>query len=208
MVMLINLSLAGSWPQLSDGTPFEWDNPIITLWLKNSSFQIKINLTPWFTRHLGLVHTTPFLLLFVFVVSTLYVHTIPFLYKNEEKYLRFCLFTLEQNALRNFRFSAFTSLVFVHCCCIVFKNIRFCAFTLFFSVFEKLRFCRYPLWRPFSKTSVFVSFLFVSMWTLLQKQRFFFSFLYKNGIVWTGPYYLFGTKTQFRIGKNQIYPHQ
>ena len=41
----------------------------------------------------------------------------------------------------------------------VFKNLRFCAFTLIRCVFKNLRFCGYPLLTAFSKTSVFVPFM-------------------------------------------------
>ena len=41
----------------------------------------------------------------------------------------------------------------------VFKNLRFCAFTLIKCFFKNLRFCGYPLLITFSKTSVFVAFL-------------------------------------------------
>ena len=40
------------------------------------------------------------------------------------------------------------------------RSVRFCAFTLIKWVFKNLRFCGYPLWTTFSKTSVFVAFLF------------------------------------------------
>ena len=44
--------------------------------------------------NLGSFHTAPFLLWCVFVASKLPVHITPFLYKNEEKNIRFCAFTL------------------------------------------------------------------------------------------------------------------
>ena len=48
-------------------------------------------------------------------------------------------------------------------CWSVFKNLRFCAFTLIQSDFKNLRFCGYPLSIAFSKTSIFVAFLCRSM---------------------------------------------
>ena len=94
------------------------------------------------------------------------VHTTPFLYKNGEKNLRFCAFTLIYPITKTQRKTS----VFVrsHCSVFVkpivaywsvFKNLRFCTFTLIKCVFKNLRFCGYPLWIAFSKTSVFVAFL-------------------------------------------------
>ena len=40
----------------------------------------------------------------------------------------------------------------------VFKNLRFCAFTLIICVFENLRYCGYPLLIAFMKTPIFVAF--------------------------------------------------
>ncbi len=56
--------------------------------------------------------------------------------------------------MRSICFCAFTSLIFVNSGCIVFKNIRAGAFTLFFRVFEKPNFYRYLPLRPFSEASV------------------------------------------------------
>ena len=84
----------------------------------------------------------------VFVASKLPVH-------------RFCAFTLICLITKMQRKTS----VFVrsHCSVFVkpivkswsvFKNPRFCAFTLIYSVFRNLRFCGYPLLTAFSKTSV------------------------------------------------------
>ena len=47
-----------------------------------------------FHQNLGPINTALFLFVSVFVASKLPVHTAPFLYKNEEKNLRFCAFTV------------------------------------------------------------------------------------------------------------------
>ena len=116
--------------------------------------------------HLGPVHTTPFLLVSVFVASKLPVHTTPFLYKNGEKNLRFCAFTLicpitkpqrKTSVFVRSHYSVFVKPIVAYWS--VFKNLRFCAFTLIKCVFKNLRFCGYPLLIAFSKTSVFVAFL-------------------------------------------------
>ena len=86
-----------------------------------------------------------------------------FLYKNGGKKHPFCSFAL-------IHLMAYTEpkiSVFVRSYCSgfvkliieyrsVFKNIRFCAFTLIPSVFKSLRVCGYPLLMAFSKTSVCV----------------------------------------------------
>ena len=81
------------------------------------------------------------------------VHTTPFSYKNGEKNLRFCAFTLicpiTQKRSEKHCEAAYWS---------VFKNLRFCAFTLIKCVFKNVRFCGYPLLTAFSKTSVSVAF--------------------------------------------------
>ena len=114
---------------------------------------------------LGPVHTTPFLLASVFVASKLPVHTAPFSYKNGEKNLRFCAFTLicpitktqrKTSVFVRSHYSVFVKLIVGYWS--VFKNLRFCAFTLIKCVFKNLRFCGYPLLTAFSKTSVFVAF--------------------------------------------------
>ena len=90
------------------------------------------------------------------------VHTAPFLYKNGEKNLRFCAFTLiwpitktqrKTSVFVRSRYSVFVKLIVGYWS--VFKNLRFCAFTLIKCVFKNLRFCGYPLLTAFSKTSVF-----------------------------------------------------
>ena len=161
--------------------PLNYSKQSFPHWLENnrwggggSSFQylLKLGLS-------GPVHNTPFLLVAVFVASKLSVHTTPFLYKNGEKNLCFCAFTLicpitktqrktsvfvrshysvfvkpivaYWSVFKNLRFCAFT---LIKC---VFKNLRFCAFTLIKCVFKNLRFCGYPLLIAFSKTSVFVA---------------------------------------------------
>ena len=120
----------------------------------------------YFSKFLGPVHTTPFLLVSVFVASKLSVHTTPFLYKNGEKNLRLCAFTLICLITKTQRktsffvlshYSVFVKPIVAYWC--VFKNLRFCAFTLIKCVFENLRFCGYPLLIAFSETSVFVAFL-------------------------------------------------
>ena len=114
----------------------------------------------------GPVHTTPFLLVSVFVASKLPVHTTPFLYKNGEKNLRFCAFTLicpitktqrKTSVFVRSHYSVFAKPIVAYWS--VFKNLRFCAFTLIKCVFKNLRFCGYPPLAAFSKTSVFVAFL-------------------------------------------------
>ena len=94
------------------------------------------------------------------------VHTAPFSYKNREKYLRFCAFTLicpitktqrKTSAFVRSHYPVFVKLIVGYWS--VFKNLRFCAFTLIKCVFKNLRFCGYPLLTAFSKTSVFVAFL-------------------------------------------------
>ena len=94
------------------------------------------------------------------------VHTTPFLYKNGEKSLRFCAFTLicpttktqrKTSVFVRSHYSIFVKLIVGYWS--VFKNLRFCAFTLIKCVFKNLRFCGYPLLTAFSKTSVFVAFL-------------------------------------------------
>ena len=93
------------------------------------------------------------------------VHTEPSLYKNGEKNLRFCAFTLISLITKTQRktsvfvcshYSVFVKLIIGYWS--VFKNLRFCAFTLIKCVFKDLRFCGYPLLTAFSKTSVFVAF--------------------------------------------------
>ena len=88
-------------------------------------------------------------------------HCSVFVQKRREN-LRFCAFTLicpdNKNGAKNIVFvrshcSVFVKLI-VAC---VFKNLRFCAFTLIKCVFKNLRFCGYPLLIAFSKTSVFVA---------------------------------------------------
>ena len=94
------------------------------------------------------------------------VHTAPLSYKNGEKNLRFCAFTLicpitktqrKTSVFVRSHYSVFVKLIVE--CWSVFKNLRFCAFTLIKCVFKNLRFCGYPLLTAFSKTSVFVAFL-------------------------------------------------
>ena len=94
------------------------------------------------------------------------VHTAPFSYKNGEKNLRFCAFTLicpitktqrKTSVFVRSHYSVFVKLIVG--CWSVFKNLRLCAFTLIKCVFKNLRFCGYPLLTAFSKTSVFVAFL-------------------------------------------------
>ena len=94
------------------------------------------------------------------------VHTAPFSYKNGEKNLRFCAFTLicpikkkqrKTSVFVRSHYSVFVKLIVG--CWSVFKNLRFCAFTLIKCVFKSLRFCEYPLLTAFLKTSVFVTFL-------------------------------------------------
>ena len=89
------------------------------------------------------------------------VHTTPFSYKNGEKYLRFCAFTLicpitktqrKTSVFVRSHYSVFVKLIVGYWS--VFKNLRFCAFTLINCVFKNLRFCGYPLLTAFSKTSV------------------------------------------------------
>ena len=135
------------------------------------------------------------------------VHTTPFLYKNGEKNIRFCLFTLiclitkterKTSVFVRSHCSVFVNLI-VHYCS-VFKNLRFCAFTLIQCVFKNLRFCGYPLLTAFSKTSVFVPFLCRLVWTLSQKRMFFPPFSYKNGVVWTGSF----DSTKTDINKNGV----
>ena len=103
------------------------------------------------------------------------VHTALFLYKNGEKNLRFCAFTLICPITKTQRKTS----VFVrsHCSLFVklivgyrsvFKNLRFCTFALIKCVFKNLRFCGYPLLIAFSKTLVFVAFLCGSVRTLSQ----------------------------------------
>ena len=105
------------------------------------------------------------------------VHITPFLYKNGGKNIRFCPFTLIlliKNTEPKIPF-----LCVSHCSSSVkpivehwsvFKNLRFCAFTLIQSVFKNLRFCGYPLSIAFSITSVF--------WRFCADQREHF---HKNG---------------------------
>ena len=113
----------------------------------------------------GPVHTAPFLSVSVFVASKLSVHTTPFLYKNGEKNLRFfsftliCLITKMQRKTSVFvrsHYSVFVKPIVARWS--VFKDLRFCAFTLIKCIFENLRFCGYPLLIAFLKTSVFVAF--------------------------------------------------
>ena len=111
-----------------------------------------------------------------------------------KKNLRFCAFTLicpitkTQRKTSVFVRSHYSVFCEAHCWILErFKNLRFCAFTLIKCVFKNLRFCGCPLLTAFSKTSVFVAFLCGSVWTLSQKRRFFSPFLYRNGVVWTGP---------------------
>ena len=94
------------------------------------------------------------------------VHTAPFSYKNGEKNLRFCAFTLicpitktqrKTSVFVRSHYSVFVKLIVGYWS--VFKNLRFCEFTLIKCVFKNLRFCGYPLLTVFSKTSVFVAFL-------------------------------------------------
>ena len=94
------------------------------------------------------------------------VHTAPFSYKNGEKNLRFCAFTLicpitktqrKTSVFVRSHCSVFVKLIVAYWS--VFKNLRFCAFTLIKCVFKNLRFRGYPLLTAFSKTSVFVAFL-------------------------------------------------
>ncbi len=130
---------------------------------------------------LGPVHTSPFLLLFVFAVSELSVHTLSFLYQNKEKYLRVCLFISRQNAFLCVHISRFCELLSYR-----FQNIQFCVFTVFFS--KKLYFCRYSLWDRFWKSLFLCCFSgFVSRWILLQKHGLFSPFSHKYGLVWTEP---------------------
>ena len=69
------------------------------------------------------------------------VHTAPFSYKNGEKNLRFCAFTLICSV-----YSVFVKLI-----------------VGYWSDFKNLRFCGYPLLTAFSRTSVFVALLCGSM---------------------------------------------
>ena len=98
------------------------------------------------------------------------VHTTPFLLVSHRSYpftlLRFCAFTLicpitkTQRKTSGFvrsHYSVFVKPIVAYWS--VFKNLRFCAFTLIKCVFKNLRFCGYPLLIAFSKTSVFVAFL-------------------------------------------------
>ena len=94
------------------------------------------------------------------------VHTTLFSYKNGEKNLRFCAFTLICPITKTQRktsvfvcshYSVFVKLIVGYWS--FFKNLRFCAFTLIKCLFKNLRFCGYPLLTAFSKTSVFVAFL-------------------------------------------------
>ena len=111
------------------------------------------------------VHTTPFLLVSLFVASKLQFTMLHFCTKTKRKTSVF-VFTLICPITKTKRKTS----VFVrsHCSVLVklifgywsvFKNLRFCAFTLIKSVFKNLRFCEYPLLTAFSKTSVFVAFL-------------------------------------------------
>ena len=112
------------------------------------------------------------------------VHTTLFSYKNGEKNLRFCAFTLicpitktqrKTSVFVRSHYSVFVKLIVGYWS--VFKNLRFCAFTLIKWVSKNLHFCGYPLLTAFSKTSVFVAFLCGSVRTLSQKRRFFSPFL-------------------------------
>ena len=111
----------------------------------------------------GPVHTTPFLLVSVFVASKLPVHTTPFLYKNGEKNLRFCAFTLLRFCetycciLERFQKPPFLC---VHIDQMRFQKPPFLWISTFDSVFENLRFCgvfvRISV-NTFTKTEVFLS---------------------------------------------------
>ena len=52
------------------------------------------------------------------------------------------------------------------------KNIRLCALTLFFSVFKKLRFCRYPSGDRFRKPSFLYFFLRANISTFTKNEGF------------------------------------
>ena len=132
--------------------------------------------------HLGPVHTTPFLLVSVFVASKLPFTLLRFHTKTERKTSRFCAFTLvcpitktqrKTSVFVRSHYSVFVKLIVGYRS--VFKNLRFCAFTLikwvfknlpflwistFDSVFENLRFCgvfvRISV-NNFTKTEVFLS---------------------------------------------------
>ena len=89
---------------------------------------------------LGPVHTTPFLL----------VSVASFSYKNGDKNLRFCAFTLICQVTKTQRKTS----VFVRSHGSVFVKL----IVAYWGVFKNLRFCGYPLMTAFSKTSVFVAF--------------------------------------------------
>ena len=75
----------------------------------------------------------------------------PFLYKNEEKNIRFCAFiliSLIENTEPKIS-------VFVRSRCSSFVKV----IVGYHGVFKNIRFCGYPLLIAFSKTSVFVAFL-------------------------------------------------
>ena len=76
------------------------------------------------------------------------VHTAPFLYKNEEENLRFCVFTLICPITKTQRKTS----VFVHSHCSVFVK----PIVAYWSVFKNLRFCAFTLIKCVFKTSVLV----------------------------------------------------
>ena len=131
---------------------------------------------------LGPVHTTPFLFVSVFVASKLPVHTAPFLYKNGEKNLRFCAFTLiclitntepKISVFVRSHCSGFVKLIIgywsvfkkppflcVHIDLERFQKPPFLWISTFDSVFENFRFCGVFVHisvNTFTKTEVFLS---------------------------------------------------
>ena len=114
----------------------------------------------------GPVHTTPFLLVSVFVASKLPVHTALFLYRNGEKNLRFCACTLLRFCeahcwiLELFQKPSFLC---VHIDQMRFQKPPFLWISTFDGVFENLCFCgvfvRVSV-NTFTKTEVFLSVFF------------------------------------------------